>query len=111
MTGACLMSRRRAFDEVGGFSVDFPMNYNDMDYCLKLGAAGLRVVYDPDTVLYHFESSTRSTEVEDWEKDLLRNRWLPRTLVDPSTNPHLRHGMPRLRSPFAWVPRRLSLRR
>jgi GT2 family glycosyltransferase len=107
LTGACLMTRRDAFDQVGGFSIDFPLNYNDMDFCLKLGAKGLRVVYDPDTVLYHFESSSRSTEVEDWEKDQLRGRWLPQTMVDPSTNPHLRHGMPRLSSPFAWMRRRL----
>ncbi|HEY5333942.1 MAG TPA: glycosyltransferase [Solirubrobacterales bacterium] len=106
LTGACLLTRRTAFEEVGGFSIDFPLNYNDMDYCLKLGARGMRVVYDPDTVLYHFESSSRSTEVEDWEKDQLRARWLARTVVDPSTNPHLRHGMPRLSAPFAWMKRR-----
>jgi O-antigen biosynthesis protein len=107
VTAACLMTSRRAFEEVGGFSLDFPMNYNDMDFCLKLVASGRRNVYDPDTILYHFESSSRSTEVEDWEKDQLRGRWLPRTMVDPSTNPHLRHGMPRLSSPFAWMRRRL----
>jgi O-antigen biosynthesis protein len=106
LTGACLMTRRDAFDEVGGFSLDFPLNYNDMDYCLKLINSGRRNVYDPDTVLYHFESSSRSTDVEDWEKDALRERWLARTVVDPSTNPHLRHGMPRLSAPFAWMKRR-----
>jgi GT2 family glycosyltransferase len=67
-----------------------------MDYCLKLRAGGMRVVYDPDTILYHFESSSRSTEVEDWEKELLRDRWLPLTATDPSTNPKLRHGAPRI---------------
>jgi GT2 family glycosyltransferase len=106
LTGACLMTSRADFDEVGGFSLDFPMNYNDMDFCLKLDGIGRRNVYDPDTVLYHFESSSRDTEVEDWEKDLLRERWLGRTATDPSTNPHLRHGMPRLSAPFAWIKRR-----
>jgi O-antigen biosynthesis protein len=106
LTAACLMTSRHAFDEVGGFSLDFPMNYNDMDFCLKLVASGRRNVYDPDTILYHFESSSRSTAVEDWEKDKLRERWLARTVVDPSTNPHLRHGMPRISTPFAWMKRR-----
>jgi O-antigen biosynthesis protein len=101
------MTPRASFDRVGGFSATFPVNYNDMDYCLKLRAAGHRVVYDPDTVLYHFESSSRSTEVEDWEKEQLLGRWLPLTIVDPATNPHLRHGMPRLSTPFAWMRRRL----
>jgi O-antigen biosynthesis protein len=106
LTGACMMVSRAKFDDVGGFSLDFPMNYNDMDFCLKLVAAGLRNVYDPDTHLYHFESSSRSSEVEEWEKDQLRGRWLARTVVDPSTNPYLRHGMPRLSAPFAWMKRR-----
>jgi O-antigen biosynthesis protein len=98
VTGACLMTRRDAFEEAGGFSTILPVNYNDMDYCLKQRASGRRVVYDPDTILYHFESSSRSTEVEDWEKEQLRDRWLPATAVDPYTNPSLRHGMPRMSS-------------
>lgn len=104
VTGACLMSARDAFEEVGGFSTVFPLNYNDMDYCLKLNASGRRVVYDPDTVLYHFESSSRSTEVEDWEKEQLRDRWLALTATDPSTNHGLRHGMPRLSSYLHQIP-------
>jgi len=98
VTGACLMTSREAFEQVGGLSTILPVNYNDMDYCLKLQAGGMRVVYDPDTVLYHFESSSRSTEVEDWEKEQLHDRWLPRTMTDPYTNPKLRHGAPRLSS-------------
>jgi len=98
VTGACLMTARDAFEQVGGFSAAFPLNYNDMDYCLKQRAGGRRTVYDPDTVLFHFESSSRSTEVEDWEKEQLRARWLSLTATDPATNPGLRHGMPRLSS-------------
>lgn len=102
VTGACLMTRRDAFEEVGGFTTTLPVNYNDMDYCLKLGASGRRVVYDPDTVLHHFESSSRSSEVEDWEKELLLGRWLPLTTTDPSTNPNLRHGTPRIKASLLW---------
>lgn len=111
VTAACLMTPRSAFEEVGGFSTTFPLNYNDMDYCLKLQSSGRRAVYDPDTVLHHFESSSRSTEVEDWEKEQLIARWLPLTIVDPATNPHLRHGIPRLSSPLSWVRRRPRLPR
>lgn len=96
VTAACLMTTRRAFDEVGGFSTLLPNSYNDMDFCLKLRTTGRRVVYDPDTVLYHFESSSRDSEVADWEKELLLQRWLPLTARDPSTNPNLRHGLPRI---------------
>ena len=41
VTGACLMTRRAVFDEVGGMSAAFPINYQDVDYGLKLRAQGL----------------------------------------------------------------------
>ncbi|HVX34055.1 MAG TPA: glycosyltransferase [Solirubrobacterales bacterium] len=109
VTGACMMTPREDFERVGGLSTAFPVNYNDMDYCLKLVADGRRIVYDPDTILFHFESSSRATDVEDWEKDQLRGRWLSITTVDPFSNPHLKYGIPRLSSPFAWMRRRPRL--
>jgi GT2 family glycosyltransferase len=102
------MTSREAFDEVGGFSTLLPNNYNDMDFCLKLRTTGRRVVYDPDTVLYHFESSSRDSEVADWEKQFLLDRWLPLTIHDPATNPNLRHGLPRISAGIRW---RLGSRR
>jgi hypothetical protein len=45
-------------------------------------------VYDPDTVLYHFESSSRSPDVSDWELELLRGRWSTETWADPYSNPN-----------------------
>jgi O-antigen biosynthesis protein len=106
VTAACLMTRRELFEQVGGMDPTFAVNYNDVDFCLKLHDLGKRVVYDPDLQLVHFESSSRTSEVEDWEKELLVQRWLPLTAVDPYSNPNLRHEMPRLTSPFAWARRR-----
>jgi O-antigen biosynthesis protein len=106
VTGACLMTPRALFEEVGGLSAELPVNYNDVDYCLKLREAGQRIVYDPDLVMLHFESSSRSSDVEEWEKDALRRRWMPMTAPDPYSNPYLREGFPRLVSPFAWARRR-----
>ena len=106
VTGACLMTRRELFEELGGLSTTLPVNYNDIDYCLKLAAGGRRVLYDPDLVMYHFESSSRSTDVEEWEEDLLKERWLPLTAIDPYSNPNLQHGSPRISSRFLWMARR-----
>ncbi|HEY5052328.1 MAG TPA: glycosyltransferase [Solirubrobacterales bacterium] len=112
VTGACLMTRRQTFEELGGLATDFPVNYNDVDYCLKLGAAGKRVVYDPDLVMVHFESSSRSANVEEWEMELLKERWLPLTAVDPYFNPNLRPQASRLRTLIRGVRnRRPRLRR
>jgi GT2 family glycosyltransferase len=94
VTGACLMTRRALFDEVGGLSDDLPVNYNDIDYCLKLRERERRVVYDPDLEMFHFESSSRSGDVEEWEKEYLLERWLPLTSPDPYSNPNLVDGFP-----------------
>ena len=69
------MTRRDVFDEVGGMSAAFPMNYQDVDYGLKLRAQGYRTVYTPEAELFHFESSSRSPDVADEERALLLARW------------------------------------
>jgi O-antigen biosynthesis protein len=106
VTAACLMTRRDLFEQVGGLTTTLPVNYNDVDYCLKLRTLDKRVVYDPDLIMFHFESSSRSSDVEEWEKDLLRKRWQPLTMPDPYSNPNLRQEIPRLASPFLWALRR-----
>ncbi len=106
VTGACLMTRRALFAQLGGLSTLLPVNYNDVDYCLKLRDAGHRVVYDPDLQLYHFESSSRDPEVADWEKARLQERWLAQTVADPYANPNLRGSSPRLASHLQWMRRR-----
>ncbi|HEX5610214.1 MAG TPA: glycosyltransferase [Solirubrobacterales bacterium] len=111
VTGACLMTPRALFEQLGGLPADLPVNYNDVDYCLRLRKAGQRVVYDPDLVLFHFESSSRSSAVSKWEKELFLKRWLPFTAVDPYANPNMRHDMPRLSAPFKWAIRRRPWRR
>jgi len=107
VTGACLMTRRDVFDELGGLTTEFPVNFNDVDYCLKVHSSGRRIVYDPDLVLFHFESSSRSAKVEEWEFERLVDRWRRFAAVDPFGNPNLHHGVPRLTAHFAWARRRL----
>jgi len=111
VTAACLMTRRDLFERLGGLSDDFPVNYNDVDYCLRLREAGKRTVYDPDLRMFHFESSSRSSAVDEWEKRLFRERWLRFTDPDPYSNPQLRHELPRPSSKFSWMRRRPRLRR
>ncbi|HWH19314.1 MAG TPA: glycosyltransferase, partial [Solirubrobacterales bacterium] len=106
VTGACLMTRRELFEEVGGLSTVFPINYNDVDYCLKQVERGRRVVYDPDLVMTHFESSSRSSDVADWEKAQLLHRWAGLTTSNRFGNPYLKNEIPRAASAFLWAKRR-----
>ena len=60
VTGACLVCRREAFERVGGFDlVNLGVAYNDVDFCLRLIAAGYRNVWTPHARLYHRGLGTR----------------------------------------------------
>lgn len=83
VTGACLMTRTEAFRRVGGFDEEFPINYNDIDYCLRIGQAGLRVVLCPRARLYHFESKNRERIVEPEAIGRFKRRWSALTRDDP----------------------------
>jgi O-antigen biosynthesis protein len=94
VTGACAMTRRDAFDRVGGFCRALPINFNDVDYCLKLHHAGFRNVFTPGAELLHFESSSRVARVTQDELDFLRDRWNTLLHHDPFYNPQFVPGKP-----------------
>jgi GT2 family glycosyltransferase len=86
VTGACLMTRRDVFDEAGGFDEAFPLNYNDIDFCMRVRQLGYRVVFTPHARVVHHESVTK-TGVFAEELDAFRDRW--GNVVDPYYNPNL----------------------
>jgi GT2 family glycosyltransferase len=53
VSGACLVTPRKVFEKVGGFSEDYFMYYEDMDYCRKTLSMGLRNYYVPRAELVH----------------------------------------------------------
>ncbi len=90
VTGACLLTRRDVFMEVGGFDEErLPVTFNDVDFCLKLRRAGYLIVYTPFAKLYHYESASRRRPVESLECDVMRERWPELLQRDPYYNPNL----------------------
>lgn len=91
VTGACMMTRHELWDRVGGFGEDFPLNYNDVDYCLKVRDQGCRTVYVPEATLYHYESVSREAAhgVKPGELEHFRAKWMERYFLDPFYNPNL----------------------
>jgi len=82
LTAACVAMRREVFEEVGGFSESLPLNYNDVDLCLKVRSRGYRLLWLHDVELYHYESKTRLNVVEEWEREFVERRW-GRPVRDP----------------------------
>ena len=102
VTAACMMVRKQVFESVGGFTEELAVTFNDVDFCLKLGSAGLLVVYDPDVELYHYESISRGDDSDPASKvrelreiSLLRYRW-PEIFIygDPYFTPNITRGVP-----------------
>ena len=62
VTAACMIMKKQVFDQVGGFTEELAVAFNDVDLCLKINKAGRLVVYDPYVQLYHMESKTRGAE-------------------------------------------------
>lgn len=62
VTGACLMTKRSVFDELGGLNEEFVVAFNDVDYCLRVRELDKLVVYTPDALLYHHESFSRGSD-------------------------------------------------
>jgi len=102
VTGAWLATSRALFEAVGGFEERLPIAYNDIDFCLRVRAAGRLVVQASHIVAVHRESATRGSVMSsaehardqaDWA--WLRARWGAALDLDPAYNPHwLRGGQP-----------------
>jgi GT2 family glycosyltransferase len=61
-SGVFLLCRTGAVQALGGFDEDYaPAYYEDVDLCVRLRAAGLRVVYDPAVTLTHMEFGSAVT--------------------------------------------------
>ena len=100
VTAACLMCRKEVFDEVHGMDETFEVEYNDVDFCLKMMEAGYNNVYLPQVELYHYESATRghphqskpSYERHLKEMKLFKDKWQHVIDHDPFYNPNLNMG-------------------
>ena len=75
VTAACAVVRRSDYLALGGLSKQFPVNFNDVDFSLKLRAAGKRIIWTPHAKLFHFESKTRDGTVGPGEVGHIRRRW------------------------------------
>jgi GT2 family glycosyltransferase len=58
VTAACMVTPRELFERMGGFDEAYWNGNEDVDYCLRVREAGLRVRYEPKAVLTHFESQS-----------------------------------------------------
>lgn len=95
VTGACMLISRGCVEQVGPFDeAEFAIAYNDIDFCLRAGAAGFRVVWTPFATLIHHESASRGSDETRAnrvrfarDKDNLRRRHRTETFEDRAFSP------------------------
>ncbi|MDP4528970.1 glycosyltransferase family 2 protein [Alkalimonas delamerensis] len=116
VTAACLLTPKDLYLELGGLNeTDLTVAFNDVDYCLKAGEAGWRVLYTPLALLYHYESVSRGKDDNPVKKQraakeaaYMRTRWARQMQGDPFYNPNLNgtaadfrlSAAPRVRKPW-----------
>ncbi len=87
VTGACLLVRSEVFQSVGGFDdAGLPIDFNDIDLCLRLRQRGYRVLYTPHAVLRHHEGLSkqrRRVRAAPTAAMLMRSRWYEVIAADP----------------------------
>jgi len=83
VTGACLMVKKSIYDALGGLDEEFQVALNDVDFCLRIREKGYLNVFTPFAELYHFESASRGSDVDnaakakryEEESALFRKKW------------------------------------
>lgn len=97
VTAACLIVRKEVFDEVKGLDEEnLKVAFNDVDFCLKVQAAGYRNIWTPYAELYHYESISRGGEDSpekikrfQGEVEFMKSRWAEILERDPYYSPNL----------------------
>jgi GT2 family glycosyltransferase len=114
---ACLLTRRKDYNRLGGMDeLRFPARFHDVDYCLKLRAAGKRVVFTPHAKLRYRAPINEVTGGVpagsarfDRELRNLRAKWADVLAADPFYNPALSLD-PTPFSALAWPQRSMDAR-
>jgi len=102
VTGAFLATTRDWLGRTGGFDEELPLACNDLDFCLRVRAAGGTVLYEPAIEAIHHEGATRGRTAtpdqaawDDAEWHHLLRRWGAALGHDPGISPYwTRHVRP-----------------
>lgn len=97
VTGACMLVSKEKFYKVQGLDERFKVDFNDIDFCMKLRDIGYYNVFTPYAELYHYESKSRGYKNTKSKKKrfyneimLFQNKWAKEILNgDPFYNPNL----------------------
>ncbi len=97
LTAACFMVRSSVYQEVNGFDESLAVEFNDVDFCLRVCSKGYHNVWLPHVKLYHYESISRGHPHKTRkayrqhlaDMAFFRNKWQNFIDHDPCYSPNL----------------------
>lgn len=88
VTGACLLTDTNLFHDVGGFDeIKFAVEFNDVDYCLRVTKFGKKIVYAAGVELMHITSASRGNAYNPQEHINFLEKY--RGYIDPYFSPNV----------------------
>jgi hypothetical protein len=66
ISGACLMVKRRVFEEIGRFSEEYFMYSEDIDLCYKIKLAGYKSYYIGEAAVIHYGGGSSKSQERDY---------------------------------------------
>lgn len=104
VTAACMLVKKSVFDEIEGFSEEFVVALNDVDFCLKARGKEYLIVCAANSEWYHYESKSRGYEDTpekkarfDGEVALFQTKWKD---VLTQGDPYYNDNFPTTIAPF-----------
>lgn len=74
VSGACMLTRKRLFDAIGGFDERFFLYFEEADFCYRIQKKGKKILYYPQAKIIHYIG--RSNRNKDWIKRIYeQNRY------------------------------------
>ncbi|GAB3364326.1 MULTISPECIES: glycosyltransferase [Giesbergeria] len=101
VASACLLVRKSVYEAVGGMDeATFGVSYSSMDFCLRVGQTGQRIVWTPLATLLHESGASQKAQLEtispeqktqrfQREQAAMYQRWPHIIANDPAYNPNL----------------------
>ncbi len=84
LSDACLLVRRDVFEDLGGFDTGYRNGFEAVDHCLTLSEQGWNLVYQPESLVVHYESQSGEKQgahvQHNYER--LNDRWYDKIAPD-----------------------------
>lgn len=87
VTGACLLTKREAWERVGGLEERLSVAFNDVDFCLRLREQGYSVLATPYAQMIHHESASRPFGAPEVDTNYMKKYWKKYIIHDPFSSP------------------------